>query len=88
MVEKNKNIAWSMGHDITDEEVCEKLGIDIGLAGTEKMNEVAIQKVHAANIEACVAQGGTIEECTAQANKNANDAKALLAKIRAYEGAK
>jgi hypothetical protein len=66
---KNYNVAWMMGHDIDDLEVCEDLNLDPSLAYTPQINKAATDAVYERNIQDGVRAGLSIEESTNQAKE-------------------
>ena len=66
---KNHNVAWMMGHDIDDLEVCEDLGLDPSLAYTPQINKAATDVIYERNIRDGMKSGLSIEESTMQAKK-------------------
>lgn len=66
---KNYNVAWMMGHDINDLEVCEDLGLDPSLAYTPEINRAATDAVYERNIQDGIRSGLSVEESTIKARE-------------------
>ena len=74
---KNHNVAWMMGQDIDDLEVCQNLGLDPSLAYTPQINKAAVDAVYISNIEDGMKSGLSKEEAIEIARKQRNDAHQL-----------
>jgi len=74
---KNHNVAWMMGHDIDDLEVCEDLGLDPSLAYTPQINKAATDAVYERNVKDGIRSGLSEEESVANARKARNDSLKL-----------
>ena len=74
---KNHNVAWMMGQDIDDLEVCQNLGIDPSLAYTPQINKAAVDAVYVKNIEDGMKSGLTKEKAVARAKEQRNIAHKL-----------
>jgi len=74
---KNHNVAWMMGQDIDDLEVCQNLGLDPSVAYTPEINKAAVDAVYISNIEDGIKSGLSEEEAMAIAKKQRNDAHKL-----------
>ena len=74
---KNHNVAWMMGHDIDDLEVCEDLGLDPSLAYTPQINKAATDAVYERNVKDGIRSGLSEEESIANARKARNDSLKL-----------
>ena len=74
---KNHNVAWMMGHDIDDLEVCEDLGLDPSLAYTPQINKAATDAVYERNVKDGIRSGLSEEESVTNARKARNDSLKL-----------
>ena len=74
---KNHNVAWMMGHDIDDLEVCEDLGLDPSLAYTPQINKAATDAVYKRNVTDGIRSGLSEEESIARAREARNDSLKL-----------
>jgi len=78
---KNHNVAWMMGQDIDDLEVCQNLGLDPSLAYTPEINRAAVDAVYIKNIEDGIKSGLTKEEAIEIAKKQRSDAHKLYTSL-------
>jgi len=74
---KNYNVAWMMGQDIDDLEVCEDLGLDPSLAYTPQINKAATDVVYARNIKDGIRSGLSEKEAVSKARTARNDSLKL-----------
>lgn len=63
---------------VTDEDVCDTLGLNPKLAGTPQINEEAIRKMHSQNVQGYVKKGWTREQAVDMANKAADEVRKEL----------
>jgi len=66
---KNYNVAWMLGHNITDLEVCEDLKLDPSLAYTPAINQAATEAVYQRNIVDGVRDGLSESQAVQEAQK-------------------
>lgn len=74
---QNYNTAALMGIDITDQEVCEDLNLDMGYANTPKINEAAAKVVFNRNVREMLAQGISKKQAINVASSTMNKAMKL-----------
>ena len=74
---QNYNTAALMGIDITDQEVCEDLNLDMGYANTPKINEAAAKVVFNRNVREMLDQGISKENAMKVAANGMKDAMKL-----------
>lgn len=74
---KNHNVAWMLGHDIDDLEVCEDLGLDPSLAYTAQINKAATDAIYERNIKDGIRSGLSEKESIANAREARNDSLKL-----------
>jgi len=78
---KNYNLFALQGDtETSDADVCESLGLDPALAGTPKINDAAIKKMHQSNFDEYTKQGLSSQEAISKADANAELARARVRK--------
>lgn len=73
---KHYNIFALQGDpDVTDQEVCETLGLDPRLANTPKINDAAIDKMYRENYNGYIEKGMNENDALEMAHRRATDAR-------------
>jgi len=73
---KHYNIFALQGDpDVTDQEVCETLGIDPSLANTPKINDAAIDKMYRENYNGYIEKGMSESDALEMAHQKATAAR-------------
>ena len=78
MEEKQQyNTGHLLGMDLTDEEVCDTLGLDRSYVGSPQLNDAAAEVIHGRNVKEYMMMGVNREDAVRYADKHRSDALKL-----------